>query len=155
VCLFYDGLLLVPVLFISSYLFLTLTQPLQGTAAHRPLFQAWICLVLGVYFVYCWTRSGQTLAMKTWRIRVVRQDGGLVEMRRALVRYVIALVGTLLVGVTFWWALFDRARLFLHDRLAGTRLVYEPLAAAALPTASSSDVPAAGSSARRETETPP
>lgn len=146
-CLFYDGLLLVPVLFISSYLFLALTQPLKATAAQRPLFQAWICLVLGAYFVYCWTRSGQTLAMKTWRIRVVRQDGGPVDIRRAIVRYVIALIGTLLVGVTFWWALLDRSRLFLHDRLSGTKLVYEPLAAPTSPEAAPSDAPADGSSA--------
>lgn len=117
----YEAILLIPVLFISSYLFLSLGQAFSGPLK-RPLFQSWLVCVLAVYFVYCWTRSGQTLAMKTWRIRVAQTDGAPVCLRQALARFLFALCGVLLFGIGFWWALLDRDRQFLHDRLCGTRL---------------------------------
>ena len=84
---------------------------------------AWVRAAVGAYYVCFWTR-GKTLAMKTWRIRLVRADGGgRVNPGRALHRYVLAILGTLAVGLGFAWALFDRDRQFLHDRLAGTALV--------------------------------
>jgi len=73
--------------------------------------------VLGAYFIWCWLRGGQTLAMKAWRIRL---EG--VSPRNALLRFLLALL-LVPTGISILWALFDRDRQFLHDRLAGTRLV--------------------------------
>ena len=117
----YEALLLVPVLFVSSYLFLSLTQVAQGPLK-RPLFQLWLVSVLAIYFMYCWMHGGQTLAMKTWRVRLARSDGTPILLRQAAARFLIALWGTLLFGMGFWWALLDRDCQFLHDRLCGTRL---------------------------------
>jgi len=117
----YEALLLIPVLFISSYLFLSLTQSLESVLK-RPLFQLWLVCVLALYFVYCWVRGGQTLAMKTWRIRLARADAGPVKAPQATARFLAALCGVLCFGVGFWWALIDRDRQFLHDRLCGTCL---------------------------------
>ena len=121
----YEALLLVPVLFISAYLFLALTQSLTGPLK-RPLFQLWLVFILGFYFVYCWMRGGQTLPMKTWRIRVARRDETPLRLPQAIARFLIALCGVLLFAAGFWWALFDRDRQFLHDRLCGTRLFVYP-----------------------------
>ncbi len=118
--LFYEAFLLVPILFISAYLFLALTHAARTPLLHA-LFQLWLVGVLGAYFSYCW-RRGQTLAMRTWHIRVARKDGSRLSKRQALLRYGAALCGIFLGGVAFWWALADRERQFLHDRLAGTRL---------------------------------
>jgi len=97
-------------------------KPSDILAAH--LLQAWLVAAAGTYFVFFWTRGGQTLPMKTWRIRLVRAEGGgPVHAGRALHRYALALLGTLAVGLGFAWALVDRDRQFLHDRLAGTALV--------------------------------
>jgi len=41
-------------------------------------------------------------------------------------RFCLALAGLALAGAGFWWALFDRDRQFLHDRLLGTRLIRVP-----------------------------
>jgi uncharacterized RDD family membrane protein YckC len=96
-------------------------------ASHaRPLFQAYLVLVCGVYFVAQWARGGQTLPMKTWRLRLVAADGSALSVRQAALRYVVALAGMLLAGVGFLWALFDRDHQFLHDRLARTRIVRVP-----------------------------
>jgi uncharacterized RDD family membrane protein YckC len=91
----------------------------------RRLFQLYLFLVLGAYFVACWSRGGQTLPMQTWRIRVVRDNGGSIGMGRAILRYILAWLSLLPFGAGFLWAFFDRDRQFLHDRLAGTRMIVD------------------------------
>jgi uncharacterized RDD family membrane protein YckC len=118
----YDLLLIVALTFVATFPFLAFL----GDATHgwrRHLLQAWVLIVIGAYFVWFWTRGGQTLPMKTWHIRLVSRDGGPVGVARAIHRYVIALLGTAALGLGFFWALFDRDRQFLHDRLAGTALI--------------------------------
>ena len=119
--LVYEGILLFAVLFVSSYLFLSLARDAQTGLAHAA-FQIYLLAVCGAYFVFCWTRTGQTLPMKTWRLRVVTQDGGALSAGRAFRRYLVAIPG-MLSGIGLLWAPFDRDRQFLHDRLAGTRIV--------------------------------
>jgi len=122
----YEGVLLVGVTFIGSWVYLKLF----GDASHgiaRHVFQAYVALLCGVYFVYCWRRSGQTLAMKTWGLRLVRADGGPLSLGRAVARYVLALAGLLAAGLGFVWVVVDRDRQFLHDRLLGTRIVRAPI----------------------------
>ena len=122
--LVYDAILLTPVLFITAYGCLALTQGAQ-TPVLQALFRLSLVAVLGAYFVYCWRRSGQTLAMKTWHIRVARKDGSPLSTTEALARYVLAVWSLLLLGAGFLWALIDRERQFLHDRLVGSRLFHE------------------------------
>ena len=122
----YEGVLLVGVTFIGSWVYLKLF----GDSSHgiaRHVFQAYVALLCGVYFVYCWRRSGQTLAMKTWGLRLVRADGGTLTLGRAVARYILALAGLLAAGVGFLWVVVDRDRQFLHDRLLGTRIVRAPI----------------------------
>jgi len=97
-----------------------------GDSTHgwrRYALQAWIVVAIGAYFVTCWVRGGQTLPMKTWRIRVVRWDGARLGAWQAVHRYVLAWLSVAALGAGFLWALFDRDRQFLHDRLAGTAIV--------------------------------
>ena len=89
----------------------------------RHVFQVYLFLVLGAYFVVCWTRGGQTLSMQTWKIRVVRNNGLPLGAGRALLRYALAWPSIAILGCGLLWALFDRDHQFLHDRLAGTRVV--------------------------------
>ena len=112
-------------LFLSTWIFLFFAQALEATLA-RHLLQGWLLFVTGAYFVYCWTHGGQTLPMKTWRIRLVMCAGGAVPARIAIRRYLFALLSLGACGLGFAWALVDRDRQFLHDRLAGTRLVLRP-----------------------------
>jgi uncharacterized RDD family membrane protein YckC len=71
--------------------------------------------------VFCWVRTGQTLAQKTWNLRLTNLDGSLLRPRRAILRYLLALpsIGS---GIGLLWALIDPERQFLHDRLVGSRL---------------------------------
>jgi len=113
----YEAILLSAIAFFagSAFYFTSRGAALEGWVrlAHQGLLVA----VFAAYFLWCWLRGGQTLAMKAWRIRLVE-----VSPRKALLRflYALAFVPT---GISLLWALFDRERQFLHDRLAGTRLV--------------------------------
>lgn len=119
--LVYEAILLVPILFLSAYLFLAFTHDAH-TPVLRHVFQAWLLLVMGAYFVYCWRKSGQTLPMKTWRLRLARADHSPITLGQAWLRYGLAVAGLFLLGAGFLWAFVDRDGQFLHDRLAGTRI---------------------------------
>ncbi len=146
-CWVYEGMLMFAVVFMAGWLFSTLGQMRSGMDARRPLLQAFLFLVFAIYFVWFWSR-GQTLAMKTWDIRVVDREGRPVTQARALWRYVLSWlwflpplaalapfrlaggeVAVLVVGWVLVWALLSRfhpLRQFWHDALAGTRLVHVP-----------------------------
>jgi uncharacterized RDD family membrane protein YckC len=120
--LLYESLLLLALWFIAAFLVVgLLPEPPRGLA--RVAFQIYLWCAAGVYLVWFWRLGGQTLAMKTWHLRLVAADGEAIGSRRALMRFVLASLGTICLGVGFLWAAFYRERLFLHDRLAGTRLI--------------------------------
>jgi uncharacterized RDD family membrane protein YckC len=112
----YEGVLLFGIVFFAGYLFSALTQQRNGLTHHN-LLAGWIGFVVGLYFVWFWTHGGQTLPMKTWRLRLVAANGTPVSAVRALV---IAAVWFVLWAAT---GRFGASRQFLHDRLAGTRIV--------------------------------
>ena len=114
----YEALLLFAVAFFAAWLFFFASGGRDATAGWmRLLLQVLIGLMFAGYFLWSWLRGGQTLAMKTWRLRLVG-----VTPRTALLRFVLACV-LVPTGISIVWALFDRDKQFLHDRLAGTRLV--------------------------------
>lgn len=140
----YEAILVFAVLFAAVWIFSTLLE--QRHALYlRGALQDWLFLVLGIYFVWFWTHGGQTLAMKTWKIRVTGINGAPVKLWRAIARYLFAwllilpglalawllgaqggmLIWIPLANVAIWMmaAYLDPERQFLHDRLAGTRLI--------------------------------
>jgi uncharacterized RDD family membrane protein YckC len=142
-CWLYEGTLLFGVIFIAAYLFSSLTQQRHALTGRHAL-MAFLFLVLGIYFTWFWSK-GQTLAMKTWHIRVTDLQGRRLSQARALLRYVLAWLwflpplaliapfhlgagetSVLLVGWILVWALLARfhpRRQFWHDALAGTLLL--------------------------------
>ena len=124
-CLFYELLLLFAVGFAATWLFFFASGGRGADGPARTLLQVFLLAVFAAYFLWCWLRGGQTLAMKAWKIRLVSDRGSRIPPATALVRFVLALV-LVPLGVGLIWALFDRERQFLHDRLAATRLVLMP-----------------------------
>lgn len=141
----YEGVVLFGVLMVSGLLFSILTD--QRHALHGKVeLQAFLFAMLGLYFSWFWVHSGQTVAMKTWHVRVVGQDGRVLTWPRALARYTLswlwflpalgvaaalglhtsgqytlALLGGAACYAALAWWLPDRQ--FLHDRICQTRLV--------------------------------
>lgn len=120
--MFYEAILLSAILFIAGFIFAFATHNTQS-GLFRFAFQVYLMLVAGIYFISFWLRGGQTLPMKTWHLRVERRDGDKITPAQASLRYLLALLGTLLLGFGIFWALFDRDRQFWHDRMAGTQIV--------------------------------
>jgi uncharacterized RDD family membrane protein YckC len=149
----YEGFLLLGVTALTTALFILATQNRHGPAYQYGL-MATLFVVLGAYFVYNWTNSGHTLAMKTWRLCLVARGDVRVPVRTAALRYLFAwgwfvpafavrtlfglhgkeeIAAVYAAGIIAWalTAFLDRDRQFLHDRLAGTRLVQLPKASKA------------------------
>lgn len=118
----YESLILFAVLFIAGFIFHLMFRD-TGSLYFRPAFQLYLLAVAGGYFTWFWTHGGQTLPMQTWKLRVISLEGGGISGKQAVARYLFAVIGIFLLGCGILWALFDRERLFLHDRLAGTRIV--------------------------------
>lgn len=125
-CLIYDALVIIALSFACALIFVWVS----GDATHgvkRYLLQLFLWVSIGVYFVWCWQKSGQTLAMQTWKLKLVTQGGSqesqLLSVKLAMTRYVLASISLMLFGFGFLWAIIDRDRLFLHDRLLKTRII--------------------------------
>lgn len=120
-CAGYEALLLGAVLFVAAFPLVPLLQAL-APAWITPLLRVWLILVAGLYFTWFWQR-GQTLAMKTWGIRLEAAEGGPASPGRTWLRYLLSWVFLLPLGLGWWAALAAGDRQFLQDRLAGTRLI--------------------------------
>lgn len=117
-------------LLISGLLAVTVLLPhtLIGHFLHRLaiplLLWAHVFLVLSAYFVWFWTHGGQTPAMRTWRIRLTTSDGNPLKLSHALLRFLFCWPSLCLGGLGIVWAVLDKDKQFLHDRIAGTRIVF-------------------------------
>ncbi len=141
----YEGVLLFGVLMVAGWLYAGLTQQRHALQGKTGL-QLFLFVVLAVYFVWFWSHGGQTVAMKTWRVKVVARNGQPLGQGRALARYLAswlwfvpalsaielsglksgaAMGGTALAGVLAYAGLvwLHPERQFLHDVLCGTRVV--------------------------------
>ncbi|NRF68649.1 RDD family protein [Aquincola sp. S2] len=144
-CFVYEGVLLFGVVMIAAYLYGSLTQQRHALEGKTGL-QAFLFVILAIYFTWFWSHGGQTVAMKAWHIRLVDAAGRPVSQPRALLRYVAswlwflpslvlvyqsglrqpgAVFGVMAIGVIGYAALawLRPDRQFWHDALCGTRLV--------------------------------
>lgn len=144
----YEAVLLFGLVFAVGLVLFVLTgwkYPLLP--AQRWVVQAVLFVAVGAYFVHAWVRAGQTLAMKSWRLRIVDRDGAPPRLWRAIARYLLAwtlfVPGALFVALTSAGALWnmlavlvgtlamlasarlDPQRRLLHDRILGTRVIRE------------------------------
>ncbi|MDP2070225.1 RDD family protein [Methylotenera sp.] len=124
-CLVYEALVIIALLLVSTAVFVLIFGN-SASGIKRTLMQLFLFITVGVYFVWCWQKSGQTLAMQTWHLKLVNKEAHLLSLNAAIARYVLACVSLMLFGLGFLWAFLDRDRLFLHDRLLKNRIIYVP-----------------------------
>jgi uncharacterized RDD family membrane protein YckC len=79
-----------------------------------------------LFFCGFWSHGGQTVGMRAWRIRVVRDDGRPLGWPRAALRFGAGLLAALPAGLGLWWGILDDRRRGWHDRLTATRVVRSP-----------------------------
>jgi uncharacterized RDD family membrane protein YckC len=145
----HELLFLVAYLFIVGLIFAPLSGESMKVARPQVLTgpiavfqQAYLFLSIGAYFIYFWINGRRTLAFKTWQLALTSADGSRVQLKQAVTRYLATWIGPalglamfMLIGTrgsawwifavfaNFLWAFIDPARQFLHDRIAGTRVI--------------------------------
>jgi uncharacterized RDD family membrane protein YckC len=146
-CMVYESMLLFGVMFIGAWLFSTLMQQRHALNMRNEL-QVWLFIVLGFYFTWFWTHGGQTLAMKTWHIKLLNKEGTKLSWHQAVLRYLLAWLWFLpglalarLLDAQGWMLILlptlnfiicalavflHPERQFLHDRMAKTKIVLVP-----------------------------
>ena len=117
----YELLILIAIWLICTGIFIALFGDATD-GLKRFALQLTIWSVTGIYFIWCWKKSGQTVAMKTWKVQLVSQKSSPLTYNQLVLRYILASLGLFAAGAGFLWMIFDRENLFLHDRLTGCRL---------------------------------
>lgn len=121
--MFYDSLLLLALLMLLSYPYVWLTGGAKSGLIVKTLYQLYLLAICLFYFAGFWVRGGQTLGLRTWRMKLVRNDGGPITWTIAFKRFAAALLSWLCFGLGFLWILYDRDKLTWHDRWSGTRVI--------------------------------
>lgn len=115
----YDSLLIFAVLFVATAPVIVLNQ---GEAIRpNPLFSLYLLLVLFSFYAWFWQKSGQTLGMRAWKIRIVSEFGGNPSWSICYLRLFLALISIACLGLGYLWRLFQPYT--WHDRLSQTRVI--------------------------------
>ena len=122
----YDTLLVLALLFLVTIPFIAVRGGEPVEANDNLLYQACIALVVFLFFTGFWSRSGRTLGMQSWGLRVERPDGRIPNLAQASIRFFAAILSWAALGLGFLWQLWDKDQLTWHDRISGTRLRHYP-----------------------------
>lgn len=141
----YEGVLLFGLVMVVGLIYSIAVDQRHGLQGRQGMMAVQF-LALSAYFMWLWTHGGQTLALKTWQLRLVTPDGGTLTPLRALLRYLTSWLwfippllltwlagwhdkGTMTAAVLGWMVLYASltwvlpSRQFLHDVISGTRVI--------------------------------
>lgn len=120
----YDALLLLAILFLATAIVLPFNDG-EAFTSSQFLFPIYILFISFLYYGWCWTHGGQTLGMKTWKIRLQTLDYQPITWSIAFKRFLLAFVSWGFVGLGFLWKFFDKKRFTWHDHLSKTSLFFD------------------------------
>ena len=121
----YDGFLLFALLMVAAVPVVMIAGA-NSDFFKSPMYTLYLYFISFVFFGWFWTRGGQTLGMRSWKIRVIRDDNRPLGWDSALMRFLLATISLTLFGLGFIWILFDRDNLAWHDQLSRTHIVFDP-----------------------------
>ncbi len=118
----YDALLVVALFVVPTFAAMLLRGG-EPVPPGSTLYQALLLATAGAFFIGFWTRGGQTLGMRAWRLRIEGDAGDPLTLRQGLVRFLMAIPSIAVFGLGILWILVDPHKQTLPDRIAGTRVV--------------------------------
>ena len=121
----YDALLLAAILFVAGLPLPLIDEATRQLPATKALVQAYLAVVVFVFFGWFWTHGGQTLGMRAWRLKLVGPGGGKVSWARALCRFALSILSWVPLGLGYLWVVIDSNKRAWHDILSGTRVARE------------------------------
>jgi uncharacterized RDD family membrane protein YckC len=119
VSIFYSAVTIALNVFITGH---TEGQRIEWGPFKPLVFLGWILTVI-FFFCYFWRKSGQTLGMKTWRMKIINEENRYPTYSQGFIRCLIAPFSLLLLGVGYWWVFSNPERQTLHDQLSKTRTI--------------------------------
>ncbi len=115
----YDSLLLLAILFVATAIAIAFNR---GEAIEsNPMFNLYLLLTVFTFYAWFWHKSGQTLGMRAWKIRIVSEFGGNPSWQISYLRLIFALLSIACFGLGYFWRLFKPYT--WHDRLSQTRVI--------------------------------
>jgi len=119
----YDLLLLIAVLFLATLILL----PFQESHLFQPdswQYSVYLLFVSFLFYAWFWTKSGQTLGLVAWKLRLADESGHNISWQQALVRFTTAILSWGIFGLGILWVLFNKDRLTWHDIASKSRLYW-------------------------------
>lgn len=130
----YDSLLLMAISIGYYAIAVGLNVLIQGQPPHGQkvewghsswfVFSGWLLTMIGFY-VFFWIKSGQTLGMRAWRMRLISESGRL-STGQCVLRCLAGIVSLLSFGLGYFWLLLDPKKQTLHDRVSKTFVIVLP-----------------------------
>ena len=121
----YDSLLIIALLMFSMIPLLALYSGDSEVVRNLWWIPLYVFLIIFGFFFGFWRKAGQTLGMRTWRIKLIDQaTGNTINFSQALIRFAVAIPSLAFFGVGYIWLLFDKEKLSMPDRASGTRLIF-------------------------------
>lgn len=117
--MFYDSLLIIAILFVATAITLIFNEGEAIEASH--FYNLFLLLLIFIFYSWFWTRSGQTLGMRVWKIRIISDFGGNPGWASCFLRLIFALISILCLGLGYWWRLFKPYT--WHDHVSQTRII--------------------------------
>lgn len=121
----YDALVLAAIWMVVAMADLFL-RGVAGVPGSVPGLRAELLLAAVLFFGVSWTRGGQTLGMRAWRLQLRRADGRPLTWPVALARFAFAWLAWLPLGLGVLWCAIDARKRAWHDALTGTEVVLLP-----------------------------
>ncbi len=125
---FYDAFLAFSLVFFMGLIYSAIfgVENIQVNNKHLIFYQLYQLTFLLFYFIFPWFKSGQTLGMKVWHIRLISNNNKEITLSQCFIRFFTSLISWGLLGLGFLVALMNSKHLTLHDKLSNSFLLYSP-----------------------------
>ncbi len=115
----YDSFLIFAVLFVAAAIAIVFNR---GEAIESsPFFSLYLLFTVFTFYAWFWHKSGQTLGMRAWKIRIVSEFGGNPSWGVSYLRLMFALLSLSCLGLGYLWRLFKPYT--WHDKLSQTSII--------------------------------
>jgi len=120
----YDSLLLLSILLLAGLVAVALNGG-NAIGQGNPFFMLYLLAVSFLFYGWFWTHGGQTLGMRSWKVKLISHLGSEISWKQAFFRFASALISWLPAGLGFWWQYVSKDKESWPDMMSGTFLHFD------------------------------
>jgi uncharacterized RDD family membrane protein YckC len=123
--IFYDLFLLTAILFLATAVINAINngEAIDSSVTYTIFLRIYLVSIIFFYFGWFWTHGGQTLGMKTWKIKLIDNDSQKINWKQVVIREITAVISWFCFGLGFFWSLFDKQKRSWHDISSSATLI--------------------------------